>query len=328
VLRFFIIFLLLSSSAQACSVLLYHHFSDKTPFSTSISPKLFEQHLQYLQKNKFNVLSLEEMLRRLKKHDLPNKCVVLTADDAYLSIYENAYPLLKKYKMPMAVFVSSGGVDKKYKALMSWQTMRSLKGVLQFYNHSAHHHHLLDLNKKSWVEEVVKTQKRLQDELGITRKIFAYPYGESSLSMRKKIKEMGYTGFGQHSGLVSNYSDLQNLPRFPMAANFAKMRSFKTKIKALPMPIFSQNVDTVISISQPILGLHFRRSMNQFEKKNLQCYTEGGTHLFWQDDQTLWVFSKKPLLERRSKYNCTLPSKQAGRYHWYSVQWVNPKIAE
>lgn len=36
-----------------------------------------------------------------------NSCAVLTADDAYQSIAENAYPLLKKYQMPISVFVSS-----------------------------------------------------------------------------------------------------------------------------------------------------------------------------------------------------------------------------
>jgi peptidoglycan/xylan/chitin deacetylase (PgdA/CDA1 family) len=37
------------------------------------------------------------MLERLDNDDLPNKCVVLTADDAYQSMVKNAYPLLKKY---------------------------------------------------------------------------------------------------------------------------------------------------------------------------------------------------------------------------------------
>jgi peptidoglycan/xylan/chitin deacetylase (PgdA/CDA1 family) len=41
------------------------------------------------------------------------KCVVLTADDAYQSMVKSAYPLLKKYQMPMSVFVSSEPVDKK-----------------------------------------------------------------------------------------------------------------------------------------------------------------------------------------------------------------------
>jgi hypothetical protein len=36
------------------------------------------------------------MLERLDNDDLPNKCVVLTADDAYQSMVKNAYPLLNR----------------------------------------------------------------------------------------------------------------------------------------------------------------------------------------------------------------------------------------
>jgi peptidoglycan/xylan/chitin deacetylase (PgdA/CDA1 family) len=86
-------------SANSCVVLLYHRFSDSTPKSTSISPALFERHLQHLQDNDFKVLKLNTMLERLDNDNLPNKCVVLTADDAYQSIAKNAYPLLKKYQI-------------------------------------------------------------------------------------------------------------------------------------------------------------------------------------------------------------------------------------
>jgi peptidoglycan/xylan/chitin deacetylase (PgdA/CDA1 family) len=50
--------------------------------------------------NDFKVLKLKTMLERLDNDDLPNKCVVLTADDAYQSMVKSAYPLLKKYQMP------------------------------------------------------------------------------------------------------------------------------------------------------------------------------------------------------------------------------------
>jgi hypothetical protein len=36
---------------------------------------------QYLQDNDFKVLKLKTMLERLDNDDLPNKCVVLTADE-------------------------------------------------------------------------------------------------------------------------------------------------------------------------------------------------------------------------------------------------------
>jgi hypothetical protein len=56
---------------------------------------LFAQHLQYLQDNDFKVLKLKTMLERLDNDDLPNKCVVLTADDAYQATMETQLDKLR-----------------------------------------------------------------------------------------------------------------------------------------------------------------------------------------------------------------------------------------
>ena len=47
-------------------ILLYHHISDSTPASTSVTPETFEQHLQYLADG-YNVISLEQAIDQLKK---------------------------------------------------------------------------------------------------------------------------------------------------------------------------------------------------------------------------------------------------------------------
>lgn len=325
------VFLMLFASvvnANSCVVLLYHHFSDSTPKSTSISPKLFEQHLQYLQENDFKVLKLETMLQRLDK-DLPDKCVVLTADDAYKSIAKNAYPLLKKYQMPLAVFVSTDALDKKYKAIMSWQQMGDIQGDnIQFYNHSSSHTHLLDLEATQVIGEIQNAQNRLNKMLGVQAKIFAYPYGETSFSIIEQVQNLGYTAFSQHSGVISNTANLQDLPRFPMAADYAKMPSFKTKVNALPMPIKRKSINPIFTQNPPTLALEFLKPLNKQQKANFNCFANDGVNTVWQDNKRVKITAKTPLTHRRSKYNCTMPSGQKGRYYWHSIQWINPKIAE
>lgn len=315
-------------SANSCVVLMYHHFSNSTPKSTSISPKLFEQHLQYFQDNDFKVLKLETMLEHLDK-GLPNKCVVLTADDAYKSIAENAYPLLKKYQMPLSVFVSTDAVDKKYKAMMTWQQMRDIQGeIMQFYNHTKTHKHLLELDKTQVKTQITYVQNRLKQELGVKAKILAYPYGEASLQILKQVEGLGYVVFGQQSGVVSSSSDLQYLPRFPMAAHYAKMPSFKIKVNTLPMPIKSKNINPIFTQNPPTLALEFLQPLNKHQKANLQCFANGETDMVWQGNESVKITAKKRLTHRRSKYNCTMPSGQKSRYYWHSVQWINPKIKE
>lgn len=321
-----ILFIVLSgvANASSCVVLLYHRFSDITPKSTSVSPKLFEQHLQYLQDNGFKVLKLSTMLERLDSDNLPDKCVALTADDAYQSIAKNAYPLLKKYQMPMSVFVATEPADKKYPAMMTWQQMRDSQGeLLQFYNHTDTHPHLLDLNKTQIETQITQAQNRLHQQLNQSEKFLAYPYGESNPEIAQQMKVLGYVAFGQHSGVVSSSSNRQNLPRFPMAAHYAKMASFKTKVNTLPMPIKPKNINPVFTSNPPTLALEFLKPLNKHQKANLNCFASGGVETKWKGNQQVEITAKKPLTKRRSKYNCTMPSEQKGRYHWYSIQWVN-----
>ena len=128
-----------------CVLLLYHRFSDEGPQSTSTSPAVFEKHLEYLYENGYKVLPLEEVIKSLKMQGiLPKKCVSLTADDGFLSLYTNAYPLLVKYQMPMSVFVSTESIDKKYTLMLSWQQLQEMSDLVDVYNHSVKHLHLVE----------------------------------------------------------------------------------------------------------------------------------------------------------------------------------------
>ena len=59
-------------------ILLYHHVSDNTPKSTSISPEVFKQHMAYL-KQHHTVLPLAKVVDAIQsKTPLPSNTVVIT----------------------------------------------------------------------------------------------------------------------------------------------------------------------------------------------------------------------------------------------------------
>jgi peptidoglycan/xylan/chitin deacetylase (PgdA/CDA1 family) len=334
----FILFISLTSNAQnSCVILLYHHFSDKTPKSTSISPKLFEQQLQYLKDNNFNVLPLKTVLKRTKHKTLPKKCVSLTTDDAYTSVYHNAFPLLKKYDMPMAVFTSTQATDKKYGAMMSWNQMREIQGkYIQFYNHTETHAHLIDIPLKQVFNEINHAQQRLEKELGVSDKIFAYPYGEFDDEVYHLVRDMGYISFGQHSGAMGSYSDFAMLPRFPMAHKFAAMKSFKTKINTVAFPVLQQKPINTIALNEnknenlkPILTIIFDKEFSQDQQKTFTCFDyKGEIKTYWMRNNVVKIQATKPFSSRRGRYNCTMPSNNKGHYYWLSKQWINPLVSE
>ena len=319
--------LYVSADGNHCVLLVYHQFTDDGPTSTSVSPEIFRSHLSYLQANGFEVLPLDTVIKAIKTNNiLPDKCVSLTADDGYQSIYDNAYPLLNEFQMPMAVFVSTQAIDQHYSAMMTWAQLREMSDLISTYNHGVSHTHLVGKQSEVIAVEIIGAQKRLATELSVQIKFFAYPYGEFDDVTYTQLQDLGYVGFGQQSGAIGVNSDLLNLPRYAMAGSYAKMSSFTLKVNSLPMPIALEQPKSMIisEVERPILTLKFTRPMNANERYQFTCFVAGQDtpEINWVDVDEVTIQASKPLSKGRSRYNCTVPSKQKGRYYWYSKLWL------
>jgi peptidoglycan/xylan/chitin deacetylase (PgdA/CDA1 family) len=94
-------------------ILLYHHVDSDTPPSTTISPSDFKAHLEYLRDNDFNVIPLDTMIDSLQKQQaLPERAVAITFDDGYISIFEQAFPMLQEFGYPFTLFVSTDPINR------------------------------------------------------------------------------------------------------------------------------------------------------------------------------------------------------------------------
>ena len=331
--------LLVSAQLQAashCVVLQYHHFSDSTPAITSVTPVQFDAHLDYLKANAFSVLPLREVVHALKNGlELPDRCVSLTVDDAYLSVYTHAFPRLKKLGWPLTVFVNSQAVDQGIPLYMSWEQMREIsKHGVMFENHGHGHIHMIrriddesdDMWRRRIRSDISIAQHRISEEIGIAPQLFAHPYGEFNPETLKIVSDMGFTGFGQQSGPAWPGADFAALPRFPMAANYAVMKSFSLKVNTLPMPLLSaEPEDPLVPLQQPRPTLELTLQAGAYTKAAIQCFISGSA-----DVDIGWLphrpdsFSVTPnfdLKPGRHRTNCTMPSSQKGRFHWYSHNW-------
>ncbi len=317
------------SSAVA---LMYHHFGESRHPSTNIRLEQFEQHLQFLEQNDFQVLPLATVIKAIQNSEsLPDKSVVITMDDAYRSVYNEAYPRLKQRSWPFTVFVSSDYIDKNYSNYMSWQQMREMEQHgASFGNHSRSHayliRHLENETDLTWHQrirdDISYAQQRLRDELKNPIDVIAYPYGEYNLTIADIVQELGMIGMGQHSGAIGQVSDLRFLPRFPMNESFGEMNGFKSKTMSLAMPLLeTPQVNPVITEKQPILRVKLKQPLKQ-----LACYAsgQGKIQVLWQNETTFTVQANSDLPAGRSRYNCTAPSSEPGRYYWYSQLWIRP----
>jgi len=77
-----------------------------------ISPLFFEGLLRRLQRARIDVISLDEMHARLVAGNFKRRFVCITFDDGYKDLKRWAYPLLRKYNLPFALYVPTSFPDR------------------------------------------------------------------------------------------------------------------------------------------------------------------------------------------------------------------------
>ena len=77
-----------------------------------ITPEFLERLLRRLKRSRIDVVSLDEMHRRFIAGDYQRRFVCLTFDDGYKDLLHWAYPLLKKYQMPFALYIPTSFPDR------------------------------------------------------------------------------------------------------------------------------------------------------------------------------------------------------------------------
>lgn len=344
---FAVLILPLANAAQAeesqAVVLMYHHFGVQQYPSTNVQLTQFDAHLDYLSQAGYQVWPLAKVVEYVAaRRPFPARVVAITVDDAYQSVYTEAYPRLKERGWPFTVFVSTDGVDRHFKAYMSWEQMREMQAHgASFENHSASHDYLIrrldNESENQWrariSADIARAQRRIREELGTAPKLFAYPFGEYTTVLADLIAGMGLVAFGQQSGPVGLGADQRAMPRFPMAERFAAIDDFKQKVQSLAFPLEDvQPWEPVLDEQQqgentaPVMTVRLGDSTARLNQ--LSCFVsgQGRVEVQWRDRTARYFALQAPqaLPHGRSRYNCTAPSDQPGRYFWFSHLWINP----
>ena len=312
-------------------ILQYHHVSESTPPATSISPALFVEHIDHLAAAGFEVLPLPRITNALLTNTpLPDKAVAITFDDAYVNIYETAWEELRRRDMPFTIFVATELVGSNDAIYMRWDQLREMAATgVHLANHTKTHAHLLRRDEgeseAAWLErvgdEITGAEAALDREIGGTRgKHLAYPYGEFDEAILSLVEQLGYVAYGQHSGAAGATSDARALPRFPLGGIYTGLASFRTKAASLPMPVATPMIDPTRHDGRPVLS--FSLAGDNLRVGELACYGPGGQLPVEVEGNVVTVRPLKALPVGRSRYNCTMPSSQGGRFYWYSQLWI------
>ena len=306
---------------------MYHRFNENKYPSTNIQIDIFKKQLEIINNDKIKFIHPKNFEQSLSQNKKERK-ILLTIDDGLLSFYENAWPILKKRKIPFILFVNTREVGLYN--YMNWDQILELYNSenVEIGNHSHSHEYLADESPEIIRRDIEKSIRIFKEKLGTNSKFFSYPFGEYSLVFKNIIKNLGFKyAFGQHSGVIDETKDLWELPRFPINEKYGKIERFKTLMKTLPLKynkISPEDKYLKQSNNPPIIKIEFIENIRNL--KNINCFSNEGNR--WRNSKISFI--KKSVLEikiaekfvgERGRVNCSLQEND-GFWRWLGIQFV------
>jgi peptidoglycan/xylan/chitin deacetylase (PgdA/CDA1 family) len=316
-----------ADAADWAVVFMYHRFGESEWPSTNIRLDQFEAHLEEIRAGGFTVLPLPEVLERMRgATELPDRTIAITVDDAYASVYAEAWPRLKKAGLPFTLFVSTDSVDRGVPGYMSWDQIRELKaGGVTIGSQTASHPHLPDIELEQVKIELDRAAQRIADETGERPALFAYPYGEYGSAIQRIVAGRGYVAaFGQQSGVAHAGSDRYGLPRFALNETYGGVDRFRLTANALPLPVRDRvPADLILQQNPPAFGFTVDPTIPDVDR--IDCYASGqGRTKVEALGSRVEVRLAEPFPAGRARINGTMPGPD-GRWRWYGVQFYIPR---
>ena len=237
------------AAGSGVTVLIYHRFGENKYPTTNIALDRFNEQLEFLKNNNYQVIPLEQLIHSLKGGlQLPDRAVVITVDDGYRSVYTEAWPVLKQYDYPFTVFVYAKATENKHWNYMTWDQIKEMKVAgVDFQNHGFAHDHMafkppeMNLDEyRAWIRaDLAVSTKILSEELNERPRFFAVPYGEYSKTILDEIRSFGYEAILlQDPGSVSKDTSPFAIPREPILGNeWATMEHFKMVLERVDLPL-------------------------------------------------------------------------------------------
>ncbi len=263
----------------------------------------------------------------VNEFDVPKKekKILLTVDDAFQSFYNNAWPYLKKNKIPFVLFVSTEPVGNN--GYMNWDQIKEIEqsefGVIGHHSHS--HDYLIDKSEEVFLNDIKASNLIFKEKLGYVPTLFSYPFGEYSRFMRDYISQNFKIAFGQHSGIIDVNKNKFELPRFPINEKYGEIKRFKSIINYYPLEYENlEPEEKKLSKENNPPKFKVRFFDNQKNIENINCYSNEGDK--WMKSniklvgKELTIEFREPFLPRRGRINCSVNDN--GKWRWFGTQFI------
>ena len=335
IIKLFIIILLTSNSNadsenikyysddKGTLAIMYHRFNENKYPSTNVKMDIFKKQVEIIKSKGLNFYSPLNFKDEFAKPKYEKK-ILLTIDDAFSSFYENAWPYLKKNKIPFILFVSTEPVGKN--GYMTWKQIKEIEKEKFAYigNHSHSHEYMIDFTLDKFKEDIDLSIKIFKKKLGYNPIYFSYPFGEYSLSQKNYINQKFDFAFGQHSGVIDTNKDKFELARFPINEKYGDLERFEFLVDLFPLQyknLIPEQKYIDNSSNPPNFSVEFFKEQKNIN--NINCFSDEGNK--WEksniiiNKNILKIKFRDKFLFRRGRINCSLNDN--GIWRWFGVQY-------
>jgi peptidoglycan/xylan/chitin deacetylase (PgdA/CDA1 family) len=225
-------------------VVYYHRVAEDLATPWTVSPKMFARQMRWL-RERFEMVSLEEVQRRVRSGANRTPAVSITFDDGYSDNCREAIPLLVREHIPCTYFVTVKNVldgqpfnhDRMLGKPAAPNTMDQLRAMAAAgIEIGAHTYTHADLGKvrdcRVLHQEMVTAGEELQAALGRQVRYFAFPFGRHANLTGEAFDlayEAGYEGVcSAYGGLNYPGDDAFHIQRVPADESMIRLINWVT----------------------------------------------------------------------------------------------------
>jgi len=233
---------------RSIPILMYHSINDDNN-PLSVSKLNFEKQMFFLSKNKFDTIKFEDL-----DYNIGKKKIIITFDDGYKNLIDNALPILKKYNFTAVCFFVSNHIGQynfwdENKKNFSKLNLMNLDDIKYWLNnkmligsHTSDHFNLKKINLDEKLNQISQPKLFFKKNFQIEIDYFSYPFGQydnDSLNIVKKYYKYAVTT--KRSRYKENKFNTFELPRVSVNKNDGMFKFF-LKIKTIYEDIkFNEN---------------------------------------------------------------------------------------
>lgn len=200
-------------------ILCYHSISDDG-WDFSVSPKEFKRQINYL-KSKYQFIALSDVLDFCQgQKQITKPSVVINFDDGYKDIFQ-VRGFLKSLSIKPAVFALSAPQNANREELKTDKKFLTRRDLLSLVRdgweigcHTATHANMDILKKDGINDEIIKSKRSLEKDLGMPIRYLAFPKGRYTKPVMAAVKKAGYRmALTMDDGFIKEGTDILNIPR-------------------------------------------------------------------------------------------------------------------